>query len=433
MQKWMWLLGLLLTLMTSPSMAGGKALLLDVDGAIGPATQDYITRSIHQAEILDAKVIIIQLNTPGGLETSMRGINKVIVSSPIPVITYVSPSGAHAASAGTFIMYASNFAAMAPGTNIGAATPVKITPEEKTNAALLDSHEKKAMNDAAAYLRSLAYLRDRNVEWADLAVMKAVSISAEEAKKINVINFIANDIPDLLAKVNGKKTQILNQTMVMDTKNLEIQTLAPDWRNQFLSFITDPNIAYLLMLLALYGIFFEFTSPGMVLPGVAGVIALLLALYAFQLMPINYVGLSLICLGVLFMVFEVYISSFGILGLGGIIAFIVGSIMLYDTNDPNFHITTTLVLTMATITTAFFFVIVMMTIRSFKQPIVTGHHALIGSEGTVIYGGQGKATIMLMGEIWNAESGSVLTPGQHVKVIKTNELTLIVEPLNKQG
>ncbi len=432
MRKWMWLLGILLSLFTTPALAADKVLLLEIDGAIGPAVQDYIVRGIAKGEEMHASAIIIEINTPGGLETSMRGINEAITSSIIPVISYVSPTGSRAASAGTFIMYASNIAAMAPGTNIGAASPVKLTPEEKTNPTLLDTHEKKAINDAAAYIRSLAQLRGRNVEWAELAVTKAASLSAEEALKMNVINIVAKDIPELLTQIDGKKISQAGVTKSIATKDSSVERLSPDWRSKFLAFITDPNIAYLLMLAALYGLFFELSNPGLVLPGVAGVISLLLALYAFQLMPVNYVGLTLIFLGVAFMIFEVYISSFGVIGIGGIIAFVIGSIMLYDSNDPAFRVTTTLILAMSTITAAFFFTIIFMMVRSHKMKVITGREGLIGSEGIVIANDHDNLTIMLMGEIWNAKSNDMLSPGQHVKVAKAEGLTLTVKLLHKE-
>lgn len=433
MRKWTWLLFILLSFFTASGFAAEKVLLLQVNGAISPASQDYIERGIAKAESVQAAAVILQLNTPGGLETSMRGINAAILASTVPVITYVAPSGARAASAGTFILYASHIAAMAPGTNIGAASPVKLTPEEETDKSKIGTHERKAMNDAAAYIRSLAQLRSRNITWAELAVTKASSLSAEEAKKMKVIDIIAKSIPELLTQADGKKTQINNQTVTINTKEAVVETMPPDWRNRFLSFITDPNVAYLLMLAALYGLFFEFSNPGLILPGVAGVIALLLALYAFQLMPINYVGLSLIFVGIVFMVLELYVASYGAVGLGGVIAFVIGSIMLYDTNDPTFRVTHTLILAMATMTAFFFFILIAMTIGSLKKTVVTGQEALIGSEGIVIDINDGNISIRLKGEIWRAVSSMPLTAGQPVKVLKLEGLTLIVEPLNKEA
>ncbi len=433
MRKWTWLLTLLLFILSAPTLAAGKAVLLTINGAIGPGVQDYITRGIDQAEEMKASLVIIQMNTPGGLETSMLGINEAIVSASIPVVTYVSPSGARAASAGTFIMYASNFAIMAPGTNIGAATPVDITPEENINPKLLDTHEAKIIQDAAAYLRSLAQLRGRNVDWADQAVNRSASITADEALQLKVINNIATNIPQLLQEIDGKATQVLHQTQIVSTKNLEIIDIQPDWRSQFLAFITDPNIAYLLMLAAIYGLFFEFSNPGIILPGVTGLICLFLALYAFQLMPVNYVGLSLIFIGMAFLVFEVYISSFGILAIAGVIAFVIGSVMLYDANDDDFRITTTLILGMTTLTTAFVIAMVLMMVNSHKRRVITGHEALIGRDVIVMPDESGMMRVMLDGEIWNAESTSVLTPGQHVKVIKAQGLILTVKPINKDN
>ena len=405
--------------------------MLEIEGEICPATQDYIVRGIAEATDMHAKVVIIQLDTPGGLETSMRGINAAIINSAVPVITYVAPAGSRAASAGTYILYASHFAAMAPGTDVGAASPVRINEENRINNTLLDIHQKKAINDAAAYLRSLAELRGRNVEWATIAVTEAASISAEEAKRLNVINVVASDLTKVLAAADGTKTIVHGEPHTIDTKNLLIEKVQPDWRNKFLSFITDPNIAYILMLVALYGLFFEFSNPGLILPGVAGIIALLLALLAFQLMPINYVGLSLILIGITFMVIEIYITSFGVIGIGGIIAFILGSIMLYDSNDPQFRVTSTLIFAMATLTAAFFFMMIVIMLRSQRHPSVSGKTALIGKKAVVISVVNGKILVSLMGEIWNAESESTLTAGQQVIVLDSLGLTLFVAPLNK--
>lgn len=432
MRKWILWLSLLLTIACTNAVAGGKAVLLEIDGAIGPGVQDYIVRNIESAKDAKADLIIIRLNTPGGLETSMRGINEAIITSPIPVATYVSPSGARAASAGVFIMYASHFAAMAPGTNIGAASPVDLMESAKPDPGKQDTHLKKATNDAAAYLRSLAELRGRNVEWAELAVKNAASISANEAKKLNVINDVAKDLPQLLTYINGKSTLIGNKTAVVDTTNLSIEPRLPDWRSRFLAFLTDPNIAYLLMLAALYGLFFEFSNPGLVLPGVAGTIALLLALYAFQLMPVNYVGLSLILLGVAFMIFEITVSAFGVIGIGGIIAFVIGSIMLYDTHDPNYQITMSLIITMTLVTAAFTLLAATLMISAHRRPVITGNPGLIGQTGTVISCHDHYIMIRVVGEIWKAESHANVSPGQEVKVVKVDGLLLTVKPAHKE-
>lgn len=429
MHKWFWL-SILCLLFSTASFAVEKAIILKINNAITPATQDYIKRGISIAKEQQAAFIILELNTPGGLETAMREINAAIIASPIPIITYVAPSGARAASAGTFIMYASHLSAMAPGTNIGAATPVNLTGSE-TESKPLTAEKQKATNDAAAYMRSLAQLRNRNADWGEQAVKHAASLSAIEAKKLNVINEVANNYPDLLQKINNKTVQLQDKTIQLHTKDVELKTIEPDWRYQFLSFITNPNIAYILMLIALYGLFFEFSNPGLVLPGVAGIIALLLALYAFQLMPVNYVGLSLIILGVGFMIFEVYVSSFGVIGVGGIIAFIIGSIMLFDTPNQDYHVTWGVIGLMSIVTAIFFLMLITLAIRSHKKLIATGREGLIGSSGVVLSMMNEQIVVRVLGEIWNAKSTSPLKIGQKIKVIAIHGLTLDVKPTDK--
>ncbi len=414
-----------------------KAVLIDVTGAIGPAVQDYIQRSLDDAAKNQASVIILRLDTPGGLETSMRGIDKAILSSPVPVVAYVAPQGARAASAGTFIMYASQIAAMAPGTNIGAASPVNIggigSPgENKTgeeNKKTPSTEETKAKNDAAAYIRSLAEMHHRNAMWAEQAVLKAASLSSDEALKQHVIDVIANDPSDLLNKINGKTVTVQGTQQTLQTAGQTIETVKPDWRYQFLSIITDPSVAYILLLIGIYGLFFEFYNPGLVLPGVAGAICLLLALYAFQLLPINYTGFALLLLGLAFMITEVFISSFGILGIGGIIAFIVGSIFLLDTKAPGFTIAWQLILLMSVLSAVFFLVIIQLAVRSMRKKVVSGREALIGSEGVVLEYTEQYCSVRIQGEIWRAESEIPLHPGQKIRVKDVLDLILKVEPI----
>jgi membrane-bound serine protease (ClpP class) len=436
MRKWMGLLGLWCLLFSSLSMAAEKALVLKINSAIEPATQDYIVRGIAEANKEHVAVIILQINTPGGLESAMRKINQAILASTVPVIAYVAPAGAKAASAGTFIVLASHYSAMAPGTNIGAASPVHVMGNSILQKNLT-AHENKSANDASAYLRSLAQLRGKNTVWTEQATRSAISSSAEEAKKLNVIDAIANDYAQLLNQADGHAVTINGATQKLHTKNLQLEQVLTDWRYDFLAFITNPSIAYLLMLAAIYGLFFEFSNPGFVLPGVAGIICLLLALYAFQLMPINYAGLTLIMIGIAFMVFEVYLSSFGILGIGGVIAFIIGSIMLFDVHYAAYPLTLSLIIVMGIITASFFFLVLTLAIRSQKKSIVTGKEGLIGERGTVVSVMNKQIVVRVMGELWEAKSAAMLYPGQDVVVTEIHGLTLDVEtiqsPIKQSG
>lgn len=423
----------LLSFFASDASAAKIAVLLNINGAIGPATQDYVVRGIEHAKTQQAQLIILTLDTPGGLDLSMRGINQAILTSTIPVIAYVSPSGARAASAGTYILYASHIAAMAPGTNLGAATPVSIgeipSPDNKKTSEKSPVMNKKATNDAIAYIRSLAEIRGRNAEWAENAVKDAASISAETALKLKVIDLIAPNTADLLKKVNGKPVKIQNTTANLQTNDLTIETIKPNWRFQFLSIITDPSIAYILLLIGIYGLFFEFYNPGFVLPGVVGGIALLLALYAFQLMPVNYIGFALLILGIAFMIIEVFVASFGVLGIGGIVAFIVGSIFLLDTDTPGFRIAWQLIVTATLISVGFFLMVISLTIQSLRKKIVSGREALIGAHGRVLEHKNKNYLIKIGGEIWEAHSLHSLKYGETVRVTKLTDLLLEVEPV----
>lgn len=426
---------------SSPNIANTQpqspptAHLLEIKGAIGPAIADYVIRSIAKAERAQANVVVMEMDTPGGLSESMREINQAILASKVPIVTYVSPSGARAASAGTYILYASHFAAMTPGTNLGAATPVSIgltgSPEAKTeNENGASALENKATSDATAYIRSLAQLRGRNVEWAIQAVLKAESLSDKEALTKNVIDFRAENINTLLSDLNGRTTQIDGQPMTLYTDNIIIKKIKPDWRSRFLSVITDPSIAYLLLLVGIYGLFLEFTSPGVILPGVLGGISLLIGLYALQMLPINYVGLALIFLGIIFLISEVFISSYGILSIGGVIAFLMGSVMLIDTNEIGFGIPIYLIVFVTLFTASFVVLILRMAIRSQHTPDVTGREALLISTGEIVSALDNHYRVRIQGELWQAVSTVPLQVGQTVKVTDMQGLILQVEPLN---
>lgn len=423
------------------AQASNTALWLDIDGAISPASHDYIKRSLATAASQNAQVVIIRLNTPGGLDASMREIIQEIIASPIPVVTYVAPSGARAASAGTYILYASHIAAMAPATNLGAATPVKIggvplipdSPDKKPEDSqqehpdAQDPMTKKLVNDAVAYIRGLAQMRGRNAEWAEKAVREAVSLPANEALEEGVIDLIALDIPDLLSKIDGRTVNLQGREVTLSTQNIAIQELEQDWRTRLLALITDPNIAYILMLIGIYGLIFEFANPGTIVSGVVGAVCLLLALFAFQVLPVNYAGLALIFLGIVFMLAEMFMPSFGALGIGGMIAFVMGSIMLLDMDIPGYGISIPLVVTVVLFTGVFFLFVVGMAVKARHRPIVSGKEELVGEIGEVVDDFDSEGWIKVHGELWQAQTETPLHRGQKVKVTAMDGLTLQVE------
>ncbi|MGA7595572.1 MAG: nodulation protein NfeD [Gallionella sp.] len=447
---------LLFGLANNAAAAQSAVIVLAVDGAISPGSADYVVRGLKSAAEDRAQLVVLKMDTPGGLDTAMRQIIKQIIASPVPVAAFVAPEGARAASAGTYILYASHIAAMAPATNLGAATPINIgiggvdgqpQPEKqpqqdggkskskgKSTAdgalpAAGSTLEHKQINDAAAYIRSLAQMRGRNAEWGEQAVREAVSLSADEALKLKVIDLIARDVPELLNKLDGRQVNVLGVQRTLYLKGARIVTLEPDWRSRLLSVIADPSIAYLLMLAGIFGLFFEFSNPGFVLPGVVGAISLLLALFAFQMLPVNYAGLALIILGLAFMITEVFISSFGIIGIGGVIAFMIGSVMLIDTGIPGYGVPWSVIVPVGIVSALFIFIVGGMALKSWKRPVVSGREELIGSSGEVVQdfdGSDGWGRVH--GEIWRIRSRQPLVQRERIRVIGMDGLILEVEP-----
>ena len=435
---------LVLALFMLPAWADGKAYVVDVDGVIGPVSHDLITRAIDDAETDSATMVVLLMNTPGGLDHSMRKIIAAILDSEIPVVSYVYPPGSRAASAGTYILYASHVAAMSPATNLGAATPVQLGGLPKMPAAPKPaaqegeaempaqdnktSMEKKIINDASAYIRGLAKLRHRNEEWAEKAVRDGLSLTAEEALKMSVIDLMADSVADLFQQLHGRTINLKDRSVTLDTQALTIVRIKPDWRSRLLSVITDPNIAYILMLVGVYGLVIEFSNPGGIFPGVIGSICLLLALYAFQVLPINYAGLALVGIGLGFIVSEMFITSGGILGIGGVVAFVIGSIILFD--DRYLAVSLPLIGGVAAIAAGFLLWIIrrLSTIR--HKQVVSGLEYLIGQVAEVTHDFTGEGRVRVEGESWLAESTVPLTAGQKVRIKDVQHLVLKVESID---
>ena len=413
------------------SVVAAPVAVVPLDGAIGPATADFVRRSIERAATDGTELVVLRIDTPGGLDTSMREIIKAILASPVPVASFVAPSGARAASAGTFILYASHIAAMAPGTNLGAASPVSVMGGggDKDGKKGEDTMMKKAMNDAVAYIRGFAQLRGRNADWAEKAVRDALSLPAEEALKQKVIDVIAPDVPALLAALEGKTIEAAGAKRTLHVRGVSFEERAPDWRTRFLGVITNPSVAYLLILVGAYALLFEFMNPGLILPGVVGAIAILVALYALHLLPVNYAGLALIALGIGFMVAEAFVPAFGSLGIGGLIAFVLGSIMLIeDTALPGFEIPLALIAGMAVASAGFLIFIVGMLLRSRRQAIVSGREQMLGARGEALGDFDREGWARVRGEQWRVRSARAVRRGQRLRVTAMHGLVLDVEP-----
>jgi membrane-bound serine protease (ClpP class) len=429
----------LLALAPATLAAAERAIVLEIDGAIGPPIADYITRELNAARSGDARLVILRMNTPGGLDTSMRQIISAILASPVPVATYVAPNGARAASAGTYIAYASPIAAMAPGTNIGAATPVQfggggLFPSEQKSQKEhkdaepgdADTETRKIINDAVAYIRSLAALNGRNADWAADAVRSAASLPAAEALSLHVVDVIADDVPDLLRKIDGREITIAGKPQRLASSGLEVETRPPGWQTELLMLVTNPNVAFILMLIGVYGLIFEFFSPGAVAPGLIGAISLLLAFYALAFMPINYAGAALVLFGVALMIAEVHIGAFGALGVGGIAAFVIGAVLMFPAQAPGFTLSHGVVAVTALGSAALLLLALAAVLRR-RRPVVTGHEALIGAEGETVSWQDGEGRVRVKGEIWLARSDAALTAGSRVKIVGRDGLVLRVQ------
>jgi len=416
-------------LLCAQFVAAASVAVVPVEGAIGPATADFVRRAIERAATDGTQLIVLRIDTPGGLDSSMREIIKSILASPVPVASFVAPSGARAASAGTFILYASHIAAMAPGTNLGAASPVSIMggggpSTDKDGKKTDDTMTKKVTNDAVAYIRGFAQLRHRNADWAEQAVREAVSLPAEEALKMKVVDYIAADVPALLAQLDGKTVD----KKKLELKDAAIQQVRSDWRTEFLAVITNPSVAYLLILAGVYGLLFEFMNPGLVMPGVVGVIALLIAAYALHMLPVNYAGLALMLLGIGFMVAEAFFPTYGSLGIGGLIAFVVGSIMLIeDRNLPGFEIPYALIGGVAVASAGFLIFVIGMLVRSHKRPVVSGREHMIGALGEALEDFEGEGWARVRGESWRVRTAVPVRRGERVRVTSMDGLVLTVE------
>ncbi|MBK0393644.1 NfeD family protein [Ramlibacter algicola] len=439
------LLALWLAVPWAPAQPVPKpVVVLALDGAIGPASEDYLRRGLAMATREQAQLLVLQLDTPGGLDTAMRAMIKDILASPVPVATFVAPGGARAASAGTYILYASHVAAMTPASTLGAATPVAIgmpgakpsnplpatQPASRASApvATEDALAAKRIGDAAAYMRSLGQLRGRNADWGERAVREAVSLSAPEALRSRVVDVVASDVPDLLRQLDGRKVPVADGTVELRTRDAPVQAFAQDWRNRLLATLTNPSLALMLMMIGLYGLVFEFSNPGLIAPGVIGAICLVVALFALEMLPVNHAGLALVLLGLCFLGAEAFVPTSGVLGAGGLIAFAVGCVILIDSDSPGWGVPLPLVAGLALLSAAFVVAVGGMAARARRRPVVTGLPALVGVDGELEEYAGGEGWALVQGEHWKVRGPDQLHVGDRIRVAHVRDGLLEVVP-----
>ncbi|HET9865075.1 MAG TPA: nodulation protein NfeD [Steroidobacteraceae bacterium] len=432
MSRWLLLVGLAWCALRVAQ--AGPVALIEIDGPIGPASSSQVSAARERAAAMGASAIVLRLDTPGGLDGSMRDIVKDILSSPVPFVCWVGPAGARAASAGTYILYACSLAAMAPGTNLGAATPVPLGgswPASRGSEAQsrpTDAGERKAVNDAVAYLRSLAERRGRNADWAEDAVRTGASLSATQALERHVIDEMAPAIDELLRKIDGRTVDTPRGAVTLATAGAELRRLEPGWRLELLAVLSNPTVAYLLLLVGIYGLLLEGYNPGAILPGVVGAISLLLAGYALQMLPVNYAGLALIVLGVGMLVGEAFAPSFGLLGIGGIVAFVFGSVLLMDTGVPGYEVNLGVIAGIAVSAVAMLAVLLMLFRRARRARIATGAEALLGASVLALEPIETEGWAEFQGERWRVRSTAPLRTGERARVLARDGLILEVEP-----
>lgn len=423
---------------TKPALAApNQAYVISIAGAIGPATSAHVSDGLNRARQENAAIVILQMDTPGGLDISMREIIQDILSMPLPVVGYVHPSGARAASAGTYILYASHVAAMTPGTNLGAATPIQIgatptEPGEGEERAPKNASAQKSVNDAVAYIRSLAEMRGRNADWAERAVRDAQSLSASAALEQGVIEIVAVDIETLLVELDGRTVEIAGESRELSTTGLSIVQIEADWSTKLLATITNPNVALILLMVGVYGLFFEFMNPGALVPGTIGAISLLVALYSLAALPVDFAGIALILLGLALLVGEAFAPSFGILGLGGLASFVFGAAIMFDTDVPEFQVDWSVIAALGVFGAILIVIVARLGISSFREPVRGGKDEMIGAMGEVVDWDKGRGHVFVHSERWNATGPRNLETGATVKIERIDKLELLVRPSEEE-